>query len=451
MQQRKEKVWMKPPHDPEFRAKPDKPEAQLPKIVLIGQPPAGDRIAEKLLGLCHLKYHRGDPGGVTIEQGTDYVLALMVGGHGAAIKEKARKAGALFMPIPPSWSQTMMVLERNGVLQRFTSGVINLRLHEASLTYRPLAEALKPMAALLKPPPPVPEKPRGGDQPDPRPRYVSKPEPPPPPPKDVRQVEMFKKENAVPEEKPEMAPFSPGPVEAAVKAAEQRAQQEPPKESPPKDEQKVTSGGRGNPPKWDITGRPGIDVAARNQTFIEQRERLIVARQAEAEKGYRLMVQFIREIKGDVTNDEMGELFKKSGLPFPSKDYIRAREEAGVPLRKSLNRNPKRGRAAELLNTWKELLLTTPEADRPRHILDLSSLNAPPPTVTPPEPQKEPEVVKSPIVREAEASVRLDKDPRYGTQSFPDLRDVPSEALVAELNRRKKEALAILDALKYQG
>lgn len=114
-----------------------------PKILLVADPPAGPRLAEHLaeystVGLITARDYQGVP------FGTEWVLVMNGDGHGGAIFNDARKAGATPLSIPTGWSHAQMKLDRAGFFKRMAAKVAPLPGHkDKPLTSRPLAALAK--------------------------------------------------------------------------------------------------------------------------------------------------------------------------------------------------------------------------------------------------------------------------------------------------------------------
>ena len=164
-----------------------------------------------------------------------------------------------------------------------------------------------------------------------------------------------------------------------------------------------------------------------NPRFVAAREALHERRREEASRAFDLMVDFLKLRHGEVTGKEMAHLFRSWGMVYPGREYPLAREKAGVPLRKAIQRGRPRGHDSALATAWRELVLTTPEVKRPR-MIEPTSKNA------------------KALVAQHEAPGRpviLGADAKVGA----DLALVPTRDLIAELERRREEAKAILDLL----
>ena len=73
--------------------------------------------------------------------GQDWVLVMNGNGHGAALKEAARRVGARYCSIPVGWAQAERVLREN----HFPLPDPAPTLTEPTLVHRPLAVLVKPV------------------------------------------------------------------------------------------------------------------------------------------------------------------------------------------------------------------------------------------------------------------------------------------------------------------
>jgi hypothetical protein len=315
--------------------------------------------------------------------------------YGSMLKSLARRVRADYVPIPPSWTGTIQALGQSG--------------------YRDLAEAAvkagaKPIGELC---------PKCGKG-------------------DAMVNGVCHHTHVIAETAP--APeVRPAPAVDDVKPSElvHGLRQEEP---PPVEEKKPAAGERKAPVHVKSVPSPpakGTVWAA----FAARRTELHETRRKESEKGYRLMVEFIKTRRGDVNASEAAELMRGFGMPFPSRLYTMARDEAQVPLRKPICRKPPRDRAKTLMAEWRELLATTPDDQLPRYVDSLAGHEEkkaaphparngfpaapPPPTNGASQPAPTPAPTPSPIGLDASTA-----------------------ALLAELRRRKQEAQALLDSLK---
>lgn len=81
-----------------------------------------------------------------------------------------------------------------------------------------------------------------------------------------------------------------------------------------------------------------------------------------------LMKEFVKLRDGDVSAKELDDLFHAWGMPSSRDGYTKARESLGLPLRKTISRHPSRTRRAEMAEQFRELIETTPDNKRPRHV-----------------------------------------------------------------------------------
>jgi hypothetical protein len=331
------------------------------KITLIGDPPAADKTARKLESIgIEIDYYRNAPGTcMEIPPGTAYVLAMNARHEGARIKELARRAGARYIPIPPGWSATLGVLEREGV----TDHIIGELISGHMVVGASVKQALDAL---------------GGAGRVRMARAEVEPEPSPPTPHKPRR-EVVSERVLVPEYRP------PEPS---------------PKDEDPKEE--VMSD-----PKLTVVPDPAPPLSPFEQGRAELHDKV----RAEREKARKLIVEFVKLRQGDVSSDEIAMLMREWSMPYNGADYMPAREAAGVPLRKPFSAHSKK-RREELARDWRELMDTTPDADRPMSV----------------RPKPRPE--------------------RAGPTA---LRDIPTEDLIEELERRKAEARRLLDLLGDKG
>lgn len=187
------------------------------------------------------------------------------------------------------------------------------------------------------------------------------------------------------------------------------------------------------PPAAAPEVKPPKTVGGIHARFAERRKELHEARGAETEKAIKLLTEFIRLRRGDVSAQEAAALMRASGMPFPSKEYVMARDAAGVPLRKTCVKHKPRNRKDELSAQWRELIATTPDDQLPRLV---TTLDPAPPKAAPPAPGAAPDF-------EARAAERVAKAFDLGPAQ-----EIPTDALMAELRRRKAALMAELDALK---
>ena len=171
-----------------------------------------------------------------------------------------------------------------------------------------------------------------------------------------------------------------------------------------------------------------------NPRFVAAREALHERRREEASRAFDLMVDFLKLRHGEVTGKEMAHLFRSWGMVYPGREYPLAREKAGVPLRKAIQRGRPRGHDSALATAWRELVLTTPEVRRPR-MVEPTSKNAKALVAQHEAPVVQREAPGRPVILGADAKVGAD------------LALVPTRDLIAELERRREEAKAILDLL----
>lgn len=87
------------------------------KVLLLAKPPMGDKVAAELRMLgVDLDYQRDLSSHAmagAVHPGFAWVLAMNSEGQGAALKERARRIGARFASIPPSWSFAEKSLREN--------------------------------------------------------------------------------------------------------------------------------------------------------------------------------------------------------------------------------------------------------------------------------------------------------------------------------------------------
>lgn len=192
-----------------------KPQSKV-RVLLIGDPPAGDKVEAQLLSLdwVELKYVRNPHSHHAfmdaVQSGLDYVLAMNAKSAGAMLKERCRQKGVKMVAIPPSWSKTKELLDEVGFFARITTTSPN----GDALKYRPFADLKEP--ARLVPAPTVTQKP-----PPPKMPEVTKapvqaaPVPPPPPTKPAPAV------SAQPAPKPPPPP-APTPIAKTPEPVEER-------------------------------------------------------------------------------------------------------------------------------------------------------------------------------------------------------------------------------------
>jgi hypothetical protein len=91
------------------------------KVLLIADPPAGDKAERQLreLGNVEVIYRRAPHAGqvMDIPHGTEWVMGMNVRGLGVPLRAAAKRAGAHFTAIPPSWSAAQQKLEEDGFFQ----------------------------------------------------------------------------------------------------------------------------------------------------------------------------------------------------------------------------------------------------------------------------------------------------------------------------------------------
>ena len=129
-------------------------------VLLIADPPGGDKVAAELQKRgIDVDYRRGAKSSMVgaILPGQDWVLVMNGNGHGAALKEAARRVGARYCSIPVGWAQTERVLREN----HFPLPDPAPTLTEPTLTHQPLAELVVAPLPEEKPEPtkPAPQPP----------------------------------------------------------------------------------------------------------------------------------------------------------------------------------------------------------------------------------------------------------------------------------------------------
>lgn len=158
-------------------------------VLLIADPPAGDKVARELEKLgCVVDYRRNvKPGGMAslIRPGLDWCLGMNTHSMGETLREGCRRYGIHYCSIPPNWSAASLRIGEEGFFKEIAA--------KRPAPAPPASNGLKhkPFEALkVEPPPPAP------------PEAEPAPAPAPPPP--------------APVPTPEPAPVPrPGPTDAA--------------------------------------------------------------------------------------------------------------------------------------------------------------------------------------------------------------------------------------------
>jgi len=88
-------------------------------VVLLADPPMGDKVAHQLQTIpgVAVEYRRQVKAGVVVNavrEGTDWVVSMNARGAGALLKEAARRVGAHYTSVPPSWVQVKKTLTEQG-------------------------------------------------------------------------------------------------------------------------------------------------------------------------------------------------------------------------------------------------------------------------------------------------------------------------------------------------
>ena len=129
------------------------------KILFVAAPPAAQKIVRRI-GEVAKQYANVEvdikavvtnrPERVEIPAGTDWVLAMNARKQGAVLKDRARRAGASFVAIPPNWVACEQALRSSGFF-----AALDRASEQEVLTHRPLRALGEQVAARHMSPPPV--------------------------------------------------------------------------------------------------------------------------------------------------------------------------------------------------------------------------------------------------------------------------------------------------------
>jgi hypothetical protein len=98
----------------------------MARIILVAEPPAGPRVAQHLRDHGEVTLVRPKEF-TTVPVGTEWVLVMNGGPHGAAIATSAGRAGAKCISIPPGWSQAVPLLDRVGFFKKKDPGPLTVK------------------------------------------------------------------------------------------------------------------------------------------------------------------------------------------------------------------------------------------------------------------------------------------------------------------------------------